>query len=187
MLASLLAISLATAPVGPSSLDETEFAEVLEIVGNDDEVFAGPADEELDMAEASLPETAQKPPVRTAQLAPAFQSNRNLECLAMAIYFEARGEPVQGQKAVSDVVMNRWRTRKLPSACAVTTQPGQFSNRSRWRKGSGESWQRAVSIASASLDGITHISSAIQFFHATSVRPGWNRRAKLRIGNHIFY
>lgn len=193
MLMSLLAMLLVAAPVSVApQFDDSGAASVLEAMGADNEVSVSfsPDDAELDSSDRDEPVISQSlatSPERKAQPRVAAPSRHNLDCVAMAIYFEARGEPLRGQKAVSDVIMNRWRARGLPSACAVTTQRGQFSNRSRWRIGTGESWQRAVSIASASLDGITHISSAIQYFHATSVRPNWGRRARLKIGNHIFY
>lgn len=114
-------------------------------------------------------------------------SARDLNCLAMAVYFEARGEPISGQKAVADVVMNRKKRRGLSSVCAVVNQPKQFSGRSKWKTASGPIWDRAVKIAQESLSGTTHISSTIQFFHASRISPSWGRKVAMRIGAHIFY
>lgn len=105
----------------------------------------------------------------------------------MAVYFEARGEPASGQKAVADVIMNRKKRRGLSSTCAVVNQKGQFSGRSRWKPSSGPVWDRAVKIARESLSGLTHISSSIQFFHSARVAPNWGRKVAMRIGAHIFY
>jgi len=51
-----------------------------------------------------------------------------LDCLAIVIFLEARGEPLQGQIAVGQVVMNRVVSSKYPnSICAVVEQPDQFA------------------------------------------------------------
>ncbi|MDP7638022.1 MAG: cell wall hydrolase, partial [Phycisphaerae bacterium] len=51
-----------------------------------------------------------------------------LDCLAIVIFLEARGEPLQGQIAVGQVVMNRVSSEKYPdSICAVVEQPDQFA------------------------------------------------------------
>ena len=49
-------------------------------------------------------------------------------CLALAVYHEARGEPLIGQKAVAEVVMNRVASDRFPDTiCGVVMQPKQFS------------------------------------------------------------
>src|SRR5688500_11742487 len=71
------------------------------------------------------------------------------ECLATAVYFEARGEPLAGQLAVAEVVLNRSRSGRYPAdICAVVKQPWQFSF---VRKGQfphadrgSDAWRRAV-------------------------------------------
>ena len=126
-------------------------------------------------------------PVKSSAVRLAASSSGELSCLAMAVYFEARGEPLSGQKAVADVVMNRKKRRGLSSACAVVNQPGQFSGRARWKPASGPMWERAVAIARDSLSGMTHISSTIQFFHSARISPGWRRKVAMRIGAHVFY
>ena len=56
-----------------------------------------------------------------------------LMCLALTIYYEARGEPTIGQYAVAEVVLNRAEKRDL-SVCDVVYQPGQFSGAKKWKK-----------------------------------------------------
>ncbi|HEX8380378.1 MAG TPA: cell wall hydrolase, partial [Allosphingosinicella sp.] len=61
-------------------------------------------------------------------LADTQTSDREQECLANAVYFEARSEPIEGQLAVAEVVLNRAASGRYPTdLCAVITQKAQFS------------------------------------------------------------
>lgn len=114
--------------------------------------------------------------------------NRDVRCVAMAIYHEARGEPLKGQKAVADVVMNRARSGKWGSGpCAVVDAPRQFSNRSSWSapRAGVPAWDRAISIAKDAVNGAIHVSSRLLNFRAA--RMGAGGRSPLRIGAHIFW
>lgn len=121
--------------------------------------------------------------------------SRELMCLAQAVYFEARGEPLEGQLAVAQVIINRSQSNAFPDDyCSVVTQRGQFSF---VRDGSiplpnvsSTAWNRAISIAR-----IAHrnqwespVGDAL-YFHASRVRPRWAGRLTTRatIDNHIFY
>jgi spore germination cell wall hydrolase CwlJ-like protein len=117
------------------------------------------------------------------------------ECLANAVYFEARGEPLEGQLAVAEVVLNRSRSgRYPPTICGVVTQRAQFSF---VRRGvmpradrSSEAWRRAVAIANiAQGGGMRLLSDDVLWYHATYVSPSWGRRLArtTQIGLHIFY
>ncbi|WP_086606878.1 cell wall hydrolase [Erythrobacter donghaensis] len=118
-----------------------------------------------------------------------------LRCLAGAVYFEARGEPLAGQLAVAQVIINRSEDRRFPrSYCGVVAQPGQFSfMRGRQMPAVREgtpAWTRAVAIARIAHQGLweSEAEGAV-FFHARYVKPGW-RRTKTRlaqIDTHIFY
>ena len=124
-----------------------------------------------------------------SQPAAAIVSNghsRALFCVAQAVYHESRGEPVAGQRAVADVVMNRAR-RARSTPCAVVDAPGQFSGRSRWRVGRGADWDRAVTIARQSLSGVVHISPSITSFHAARLGRAFRMPVRMRIGAHVFY
>lgn len=119
----------------------------------------------------------------------------DLRCLAGAVYFEARGEPLTGQLAVAQVIINRSEDRRFPrSYCGVVAQPGQFSfMRGRRmpavRTGSA-AWDRAVAVAQIADRGLweSEAGNAV-FFHARYVRPGWSRtKTRLaQIDTHIFY
>ncbi len=118
-----------------------------------------------------------------------------LQCLAGAIYFESRGEPVSGQLAVAQVIINRSEDRRFPSSyCGVVYQRSQFSfvkngNMPRIKTGS-KAWSRATAIARIAHRGLwdSEAGDAL-YFHAKYVRPSWSRKkiATATIDTHIFY
>lgn len=123
------------------------------------------------------------------------------QCLAEAIYFEARGEPREGQYAVAQVVMNRVRSGYYPSdVCGVVYQNRnrlnacQFSfacDRIPDRVTNKHAWNIATAIARDVTRGgawLPEIGDATHY-HATYVRPNWLRDMvkEDRIGRHIFY
>jgi spore germination cell wall hydrolase CwlJ-like protein len=116
--------------------------------------------------------------------------DRQLGCLANAVYFEARGEPLEGQLAVAQTIINRVESGRYASTiCAVIAQRGQFGfGRAKARR-DGMDWDTAVAIARiASHDMWDDVAAGAMNFHANWVRPGWDRDDRIaRIGNHIFY
>jgi spore germination cell wall hydrolase CwlJ-like protein len=119
----------------------------------------------------------------------------DLRCLAQAVYFEARGEPMEGQLAVAEVVINRARSGIYPdNYCDVITQPAQFSFVRRGRIPDADetsaAWQRAEAIAEIAQQNLwqSKASNAL-YFHATYVRPSWaHQKVQLaQIDTHIFY
>jgi hypothetical protein len=124
------------------------------------------------------------------------------KCLADAIYFESRGEPMRGQKAVAQVVMNRVFSGRYPhDVCGVVFQNASnflacqftFACQGRGLNHGSEPrmWQRANRIARDMLDGriwLKEVGHATHY-HASWVRPLWIREmAKLyRFGVHTFY
>jgi N-acetylmuramoyl-L-alanine amidase len=119
--------------------------------------------------------------------------DRQMECLAGAVYFETRGEPLEGQLAVAQVVANRAASSRFPDDyCGVVYQRHQFSfvrggKMPRIKRGS-KAWKRAVAIARI-VDG-EHLDSSVPdalFFHARYVNPRWRLTRIGDVGNHIFY
>src|SRR5688572_30105970 len=106
------------------------------------------------------------------------------ECLAGAVYFEAKGESLQGQLGVAEVVLNRARSGRFPSTiCGVIKQRGQFS----FIRGGGFppiarsslAWRKSVAIARIAMAELTEgPAPRALFFHATRVAT---------VGNHVFY
>lgn len=117
------------------------------------------------------------------------------ECLAGAVYFEARSEPIEGQLAVADVVINRTRSGRSPTTiCEVVTQKAQFSfiRNGRFPKAdrNSEAWHKAVAISRIARDKLaSQVPSNVLWYHATYVSPSWGRRLTKvnQIGLHIFY
>ncbi len=121
-------------------------------------------------------------------------------CLTEAIYFEARGEPPEGQVAVAEVVLNRVDAENYPdNACDVISQGTgrmhacQFSYTC---DGTPElvtepaAWEDAARIARRLLDGAPRrLTDAATHYHADYVDPHWAHvyPQTARVGRHIFY
>ena len=127
-------------------------------------------------------------------LATAETSGGEHECLAGAVYFESKGEPLQGQLSVAEVVLNRSRSGRFPSTiCGVVTQRGQFSFIRAGRfppiARATAAWRKAVAIARIAMDDMADgPAPRALFFHATRVSPGWRGLTRVAtVGNHIFY
>ncbi|MEO6225993.1 MAG: cell wall hydrolase [Sphingomicrobium sp.] len=116
-------------------------------------------------------------------------------CLATAVYFEARGESLEGQLAVARVVINRASSGKYPpSWCATIKQHAQFSfvqNGQFPQVATGSAaWARAEGVARlAAASVIPSVSTDVLWYHANYVAPSWGRRLSRaqQIGAHIFY
>jgi spore germination cell wall hydrolase CwlJ-like protein len=117
-------------------------------------------------------------------------ADEQLRCLATAVYFESRGEPLEGQLAVAQAILNRVDSgRYAPTVCAVINQPGQFSyDRSRTPR-AGRDWDTAEAIAKIAMDDMWHeVAPRAMSFHATYVKPNWAGKTKVaQIGRHVFY
>ncbi|MCC2663480.1 MAG: cell wall hydrolase SleB [Geminicoccaceae bacterium] len=152
--------------------------------------------------------TARAEPVRLAALtAPSgaarasLDSQRELDCLALNIYWEARSEPPVGQLAVASVVLNRVADPAFPDTiCDVVTEGAergrhrcQFSwhcDGERDQPGNPAAWENALSVARLALDGAQDDPSrGALWYHSDRVRPAWSRNMAViaRIGGHLFY
>jgi N-acetylmuramoyl-L-alanine amidase len=114
------------------------------------------------------------------------------ECLARAVYFESKSEPLTGQLTVAEVIINRARSGRFPSTiCGVVRQPSQFSFVRRGhipQPPINGQWRTAVAIARiAQADLADGGAPRALFFHARHVRPGWRLTRVATVGNHIFY
>ena len=124
-----------------------------------------------------------------------------IECLALNIYFEARGEPDLGKRAVGHVVLNRVADERFPgSVCAVVRQGGeerklrcQFT---WWCDGRSDrpedlaAWRSSMKLARSVFWGFSEDPTAgALWYHATYVKPVWRTRLtkSARIGDHLFY
>ena len=128
-------------------------------------------------------------------------ANQALRCMALNIYFEARGEPFLGKIAVGHVVLNRIAHRRYPSnACAVIQQGGERRRHrcqfSWWCDGRSDkprddaAWREAIFVAMLIHRGATKDpTGGALWYHADSVDPIWSRGMMrfAKIGRHIFY
>jgi len=145
-------------------------------------------------------------PVLLCLMAPLYVSDaeaRSMEaehqCLALALYWEARGETRRGMIAVGWTILNRARSAEFPGTpCAVIYQGGeqppcQFS---WWCDGKSDrprdrdSWIQARVIAAELLmNPPPDPTGKALFYHSSSIGVPWKRKRTrtTRIGNHIFY
>ena len=115
-----------------------------------------------------------------------------LACIATAVYFEARSEPIDGQLLVAETIINRVEDPRWPdTACEVVKQRKQFSFYSDGvsdKPTNEEAYATATQVAARALRGL-HMNTDALWYHTTSVRPIW--RHKLQpigvVGAHIFY
>lgn len=130
---------------------------------------------------------------------------RQMACLARNVFYEANGEPMEGQMAVAQVTVNRARSGLFPNdLCAVVAQSTivgsdikvcQFSwycdsdlNKARIIKPSESSYIAAKKVF---LEGqkVAKIDKDVMWFHEDSVKvnPRWPHKVATKIGNHVFY
>ena len=128
-----------------------------------------------------------------ANLRSSDPGSRELECLAVGIYYEAKSESLKGQLAVGHVIANRAKSGRFPSSyCGVLFQRSQFSFiRGRSLPSvprASRDWLDAVAIAKI-VDQELHPSPVGKalFFHATRVAPHWRLTRVGTLGNHVFY
>ena len=128
-----------------------------------------------------------------------FETNAPLDqqtnCLATAVYFEARGESLEGQLAVAHVVMNRASSgRYPPDWCSVVKQPAEFSfvrhGEFPQADTNSEAWKKAEAIAElAAANIVPSVGTDVLWYHADYVAPAWRHGLQEveQIGAHIFY
>jgi spore germination cell wall hydrolase CwlJ-like protein len=124
-----------------------------------------------------------------------------LQCMALNLYFEARGEPNVGKEAVAHVVLNRVNHAGFPkSVCGVVKQGGEdrrYRCQFSWwcdglsdRPRNKRSWRQSVILAAKVLLETTNDpTNGALWYHADYVDPYWRRTMEKgpKIGNHIFY
>ncbi len=131
---------------------------------------------------------------------PEASGGAEWECLAQALYFEARGETVKGQFAVAEVILNRAASPRFPgSVCEVISQGTgqryqcQFTYNCDGRAetiAEPRAYERVGKVAKIMLDGAPrNLTGGATFYHSRTVSPRW-ARAFMRtasIGEHLFY
>lgn len=151
----------------------------------------------LGLLNRSTPTPVQSAPVRIAAAASAPPANgRELDCMAQAVYFEARGEPALGQAAVAQVVLNRVRHPAFPkSVCGVVFQRAGHSCQFSWAchrpggSGNAGQWAQARAVAARVMAGevVAGIGFATHFNGARAGGFGGGLQRVAQIGAHAFY
>lgn len=136
-------------------------------------------------------------------------TEEDLNCMALNIYHEARGEDIQGQYAVAEVVMNRVTHAKYPNTICGVIKDGVYhtwnpklvmKNRCAWswwcdRKSDKvndyDAYNQAYRIAKEVIfdTGYNPILPYALFYHADYVKPKWSKTKTVvkKIGRHVFY
>ncbi|HET7709781.1 MAG TPA: cell wall hydrolase [Sphingomicrobium sp.] len=123
--------------------------------------------------------------------------DQEANCIATAVYHEARGESLEGQLAVARVIMNRAASGKYPASwCGTVKQPWQFSfvnprtGVMPYTDTNGDAWRKAVAITRIAVaNAVPSLDTSVLWYHADYVAPSWGRRLTQvsKIGTHIFY
>lgn len=127
-------------------------------------------------------------------------ARKELDCLAEALYFEARGEPLIGQAAVAEVILNRVDAERWPgTVCDVINQGANRRNKCQFSyKCDGKpetvtdnaSWRKALLLGEFMLSGAPrHVTNFATHYHTSDVSPDWARKMQLtaEIGSHRFF
>lgn len=131
---------------------------------------------------------------------PEASGGSEFECLAEALYFEARGETVKGQFAVAEVILNRVKSEQFPNTvCGVINQGTgkryqcQFTYTCDGHEeviNEPTAFERVAKVARLMLDGVNpRLTKGATYYHTTAVNPRWARTFTntTRIGVHLFY
>ena len=143
-------------------------------------------------AARALPARARSTPLPTSRRRRFVSASRARErakaekCLADAVYFEARGEPLRGQMAVAQVIINRVFSGYYPNnVCGVVYQNAHRHLRCQFtfacegkdlsKVDELDMWEQAKTISKDMLDGkiwLTEVGHATHY-HAYWVHPSW--------------
>ena len=152
---------------------------------------------------AAIPFSAEASPAARPFVLPAsdlIDQTRALDCLTAAVYYEAASEPLEGQQAVAQVVLNRLRHPAFPkTVCGVVFEGSNLSTGCQFtftcdgslaRAPQADAWLRARRVAAAALGGfVMRAVGDATHYHAEYVVPYWaTTLVKIsKVGSQIFY
>jgi hypothetical protein len=123
----------------------------------------------------------------------------DIDCLTAAVYYEARGEPQEGQAAVAQVVLNRVRDAHFPKTVCGVVYQGLASHECQFsfacdgateRRREPAAWDRARAVASQALDGyVVPAVGGATHYHVADLGEIWGAQMVriAQIGQHVFY
>jgi hypothetical protein len=151
--------------------------------------------------QGKLPDAPSQSKAFFGGLTEAEFKTREMRCMALAIYFEARDEPIKGQIAVAQVIMNRVKSPFYPKTmCGVIYQGAERRNSCQFsfacdgqpdKPTEKKEWATSIDIAKQVTYGKVYLADVgdATHYHATYVHPDWIRQVHrvTKIGGHIFY
>ncbi|MBU6267001.1 MAG: cell wall hydrolase [Sphingomonadales bacterium] len=184
-----------TPAAAPAELSPDQLSQAVPGFGTAVDTQPLPTELSGESAPAPVPAVAPQPTAESLSALVAAQTvseeiSPELKCLASAIYYEARSEPLSGQLAVGRVIVNRSRSGRFPNSyCGVVYQPSQFSFVHGSRGGMNQRlWHNAVAVAQIANDGSWQSEAeGALYFHAARVAPAWHLHKVAQIENHVFY
>ena len=188
----LIGVLLALLTLYPTSTRETAPPAPAPYLGSQEKPHKA-----LKKARAPNPKPIEKrAPVRLYWAQGKTLTSREIHCLALNIYHEARGEPRTGMVGVGQVTVNRAEAafRKKTNVCQVVYDPHQFSwslsPKKRVQQPQGNAWDESLQVARDVAKGLrVHGLEDSLYYHANWIRPPpWSKRMlQIRsIGQHIF-
>lgn len=130
----------------------------------------------------------------------ALNIKAETDCMAKAVYYEARSETRAGQKAVAEVILNRVKSKHYPSTVCDVVYEGserrtgcQFSftcDGSMDKAPNAKAWNRSYAVAELAMaGGIKPMTNRATHYHTTDVSPVWSQTMRMtkRVGSHVFY
>ncbi len=192
----------------PAAADETLASRLSTIIGQERSALSMVPEYQLDLL-TSLPAGNEDDVTAEAQLIysrdfladqPSADGGAQWECLAEALYFEARGETVRGMFAVGEVILNRVDSNNYPDTlCNVINQGTgrkygcQFTYTCDGKAeviAEPQSWERVGKVARILVDGVPRaLTGGATHYHTKAVNPSWAQRypRTATIGSHHFY
>ncbi|PRY78388.1 cell wall hydrolase [Yoonia maritima] len=206
----LAAVIAASVSFGASTAvaDELMASRLGAILGQEREALAVVPDSRLNLLTSLPPADERGVDTQTGEIynreylatQPAATGGDQWECLSEALYFEARGESVEGLFAVGEVILNRVDSNSYPdSLCAVINQGTgrrfacQFTYTCDGRAeviAEPRAWARVGKVARILIDGAPRVlTGGATHYHTKAVNPSWAQRfpRTASIGSHYFY
>ncbi len=200
--AVLLVASMATPPAPLLARQPSKDALGGNIVSLGAPLAASPASDEAVKTDSpsQIAEDITPEPRASSSLAALVETHSDAQatdaegrCLATAVYFESKGEPLAGQLAVAQVMINRTQSGRFPETlCGVVKQSGQFSfvrgGQFPHINEDSKAWHTALAIGEIARGELWQpMVGHAMFFHAKRVSPHWHATQVASLGHHVFY
>ncbi|MEO1640181.1 MAG: cell wall hydrolase [Pseudomonadota bacterium] len=207
MSAALCAVSV-TFGAQVAAADEVLATRLGALLGQEREALSVVPDSRLSMLTSLPPASERGVDTQNRQIydrefladMPVASGGEQWECLAEALYFEARGESIRGMFAVGEVILNRVDSANYPDTlCGVINQGTgrkyacQFTYTCDGRAeviGEPRSWERVGKVARILMDGAPRVlTGGATHYHTRAVNPNWAQRypRTAAIDSHLFY